>query len=207
MHYLWVIPRHRSRARMLPCKILFHLLKTANLGRVSRKWKRPSREGRYFNFAYNFIASHTDAVLRKVLKAWLRKVSGSKLERISRAFLYLHVRITVGEEEAEVFGKCRKPGLCLFRDYEDWLNENKGSCGSLMDVPPDKDLMQTFKQVEVSHWEELEALAEQRRQMGEDGELSDEASGSVWGSGYRVSADVSGGSRFGTRRPWASRLR
>ena len=143
-------------------------------------------------FACNFIASHTDAVLRKVLKASRRKVSGSKVERISRAFLYLRVRIKGGEEEAEVFGRCRKAGLCLFRDYEDWLNENKGSCGSLMDVPPDEDLMRTFKQVEVSHWEELEALAEQRRQMGEDGELSDGASGSVGGSGYRGPASSRG---------------
>ena len=40
-----------------------------------------------------------------------------------------------------------KAGLCLFRDYEDWLNENKGSWRALMDIPSDQDLMWTFKQV------------------------------------------------------------
>ena len=75
-------------------------------------------------FAYSFIGEHTDAVLRKILKAWQRKVCGPKTERITRAYLYFRIAFISGEVAGDLFRKCMKDGLSLFKDFDVWMEKN-----------------------------------------------------------------------------------
>ena len=143
--------------------------------------------------AYNFIGERTDAVLRKILKAWQRKVSGSKTERIKRAYLYFRIAFISGAAAGDLFRKCMKDGLSLFKDFDVWMEKNRSSIERMTEVPSDADLMRTFRPAEVAHWEEFEAVEEQRRQMEADGDLGGGNSG---GSGYGGSASGTGGAPF-----------
>ena len=101
--------------------------------------------------AYKFIGEHSDTVLRKVLKAWQRKVSGSKTERITRAYLYFRVALIGGEEAGDLFRNCKKDGLCLFKDFDIWLEKNRLFVQRKEEVPSDADLMRTFRPAEIAH--------------------------------------------------------
>ena len=139
-------------------------------------------------FGYNFISEHTDVVLRKVLKVWDKKISGSKTERVARAFLVYRLSLHCGDMPAEVFSRCsRDEGSSsddvtgstaanrrdsLFKDFETWLQPKRLLVGTLRRVPRDEDMMRTFRSQERDYWREREIEAEQRRHMAADGDLS-----------------------------------
>ena len=120
-------------------------------------------------------------------------MSGSKTERITRAYLYLHVTLIGGEVARELFRKCVKNGLCLSKDFDTWLEKNRSSVEHLTEVPADGDLIRTLRPVEVPLWKAFEAVHEQRWQMEADGDLPEGHSGS---SGYGGSASSFGESPF-----------
>lgn len=97
--------------------------------------------------ALNFTGEHTDAVLRRALKARELKVSSSRTEHITRAYLSFRVTLISEEAAGELFRECVKDGLCLFKDYNTWLEMNRSSVKQLTDVPADADLMRTFRPV------------------------------------------------------------
>ena len=120
-------------------------------------------------------------------------MTGLKTERITRAYLYCRVSLIGGEAAGELFRKCVKDGLCLFKDVDTWLEKNRSSVEHLTEVPADADLRRTFRPVEVAHWKAFEAAAEQRRQMEADGDLPEGKAGS---SGYGGSTSDAGESLF-----------
>ena len=122
-------------------------------------------------FEYNFIGEHTDAVLRRVLKVWKRRVSGSKTERVTRAYLYVRIGLIRGGTPGELFRNCKKDGLFLFQDFKAWVDKSQSCMERLKEVPSDIDLMRTFRPAEGTHWVEYEIDAEEKRQMAVDGDL------------------------------------
>ena len=139
-------------------------------------------------FGYNFISEHTDVVLRKVLKVWDKKISGSKTERVARAFLVYRLSLRCGDNPSEVFSRClgedsslsdegtgdtvAARSSSLFRDFQVWLDLKRVHVATLKPVPRDEDLMRTFRSQERNYWREREAEAEQRMHMAADGDLS-----------------------------------
>ena len=78
-------------------------------------------------FGYNFIAEHTDVVLRKVLKVWKRKVSGSKTERVACAFLYYNICRIERKSPDLVFGSCLSVGCACLRGSRFGYSRRKGA--------------------------------------------------------------------------------
>ena len=122
-------------------------------------------------FAYNFIGEHTDADLRRVLKVWKRRVSGSKTERVTRAYLYFRVGLIRGDAPGEFFRNCKKDDFFLFQDFNAWVDKNRPCMELLKEIPSDTDLMRTFRPAEATHWVEYEIAAEEKRQMAADGDF------------------------------------
>ena len=122
-------------------------------------------------FGYNFLLSHTDVFLRKILRIWRRKVGGTKTERVARAFLYFRLCVRGGKEAADVFSQVEGAGRPSFKNFSSWVRDKRVAIDALKPVPLDGELMATFRPAEKDHWRECEAEAEGRRQMVEDGEL------------------------------------
>ena len=70
---------------------------------LQEKTRVPACRREMLLFAYKFIGEHTDAVLRKILKVWRRRVSGSKTECNTRAYLYFRIGIIRSEARGELF--------------------------------------------------------------------------------------------------------
>lgn len=69
-------------------------------------------------FGYNFVLQHTDVIMRKALKVWEKESSGSKKERVSRAFLVYRLSLRCGDRPAEIFSRCQ--GDDGFSSGEGW---------------------------------------------------------------------------------------
>ena len=89
--------------------------------------------------AYKCIGEHTDAVQRKVLRPWQRKVSGSKTERITRAYIYFRVASIGSKQAGDSFRNFEKDGLPLFRDFDIWLEKNRSFIERMEEVSSDAD--------------------------------------------------------------------
>ena len=144
-------------------------------------------------FAYDFTGEHTDAVLRRVLKVWKRRVSGSKTERATRAYLYFRVGFIRGDAPGELFRNCKKDSLFLFQDFNAWVDKIRSYMERLKEVPSDTDLMRTFRPAEVTHLVEYDIAAEEKRQMAVDGDLPESRPAN---SGHRTSANGVGAPPF-----------
>ena len=66
--------------------------------------------GEALQLGYNFLLSHTDVVLRKVLRIWRRKVGGTKMERVVRGYLFLRLCLRGGREANDVLAGARGKG-------------------------------------------------------------------------------------------------
>ena len=122
-------------------------------------------------FGYNFIADHTDVVLRKVPKVWKRKVSGSKTERVAHAFLYYKICRIERKSPDLVFGSCLSGGMCLFKGIAFWLQLKERNICAWKAVPTDAQLTTSFRPAEKDPWLECRANAERQHQILADGEV------------------------------------
>ena len=120
-------------------------------------------------FGYKFIAEHTDVALRKILKIWTRKISGSKTDRVLRAFLYYEIYLIERKAPESIFSTCVIDGITLFKDFLLWVQETRRAACDLKSVPSNSQLMATFRPVEKGHRLECGANAQRRRQMLADG--------------------------------------
>ena len=75
------------------------------------------------HFGYNFVMEHTDVKLRKVLRVWRRKVSGTKTERLARGYLCYRLCLRGGQDPSKVFSRRVNEGVPLFKDFSVWVRE------------------------------------------------------------------------------------
>lgn len=59
---------------------------------------------------YDFLFAYTDVVLMQVLRIWLRKVGGTKMERVARGYLYLWLCLRGWKEANDGFESARGEG-------------------------------------------------------------------------------------------------
>lgn len=132
-------------------------------------------------FGFNFVLSDTDIVLRKVLRVWRRKVSGTKTERVARGFLYFRLCMRGGKDPSDVFYACTVEGMSLFKDFSARVRAKLDALHALKPVPSDADLMSTFRPAEKDRWRDCEAEAVRRRQTVDSGKLT-EGDGGIGGA-------------------------
>ena len=151
-----------------------------------------------FRFGYKFIFEHTDAALRKILKAWGRRVSGSKYERVARAFLFYRLSVNIGDEPESIFRRCgalrgspveADRNFSRFKDFRVWLENKRKVLYTIRDVPDNDVLMRTFSAGERAHWLENEARVDAARRMRTEGEVDGDV---VSGDGVFDTAGYSG---------------
>ena len=149
-------------------------------------------------FGYNFIFEHTDAALRKILKAWGRRVGGSKSERVARVFLFYRLSVKTGDDPEIMFRPCgalrgspaeADRNFSLFKDFRVWLEKKREVLHTLRDVPENDFLMCTFSGAKRAHWLENEARVDGARQMRTEGEVDDDE---ISGDGVVDTAGYSG---------------
>lgn len=129
-----------------------------------------SSKEKVFSLAFAYISDHTDAVLRKLLKVWNRKVGGAKKELIARAFLYTRLAFNAGECLKNIFAGVKdKNGTAILKDLAKWVENAKDLPSLLKPVPGDEELMCTFTQGEKNSWLENEVLVRENRRRGGEG--------------------------------------
>ena len=131
---------------------------------------------------YKFIFECADAAIRKVLKDWFCRASGSKSERVARSFSVYRLSFLYGDKPAIVFDKCHtlrgsssksNSNPPLFNDFGTWLERKLEVPHTLRDVPDDDVLMHKFSTAERAHWLENESQEDATRQMDTDREVDD----------------------------------
>lgn len=91
---------------------------------------------------------------------------------MARTFFYLRLCLRGGNHAVDVFPGVQRQGNRLFKDFSSRVREKRGTGDAPKPVPSDEELMATFRSAETDNWRECEADAERRREMVEDGELS-----------------------------------